>query len=289
MTVALLTVATACSISDGSSQESTKSDDITEELFSDRTSSFPEFYETSSGEEISIFQTMGSFIVPRSFREMVEISDVIVIGESLESIEDSEVRISRSVSDGLFDGAFSVTEFRIEKALKGDFQVSDNIISIGQSVVILSGEDFGMPGSEASTELQLVLFTQENYRPIKAGAKYILFLRKGLAQGSDVYFPTGNTTGRVNIDGTDELTANLSMERKIRGYAIDLCQAVVQNPDQNPVDTINAIIEQSAQDFIELPSDVGNIGAERLPDNIPDVEVEAGPQTTEVLPPANQR
>lgn len=244
-----------------------------------------ETYTTDSGEILPVVRLHGSFISPDSFRQMVERSSVIVIGEPLESIEQSEVRLTRTIPDGSFGEAFSVTKFRIDKSLTGEFQDGDTI-DIGQSVAILSAKDIGMSENQGSEDLELFSFARENYLPIKAGSKYILFLGRGLAQGSDVFFTVGNSIGRVNVDGTDELAINSPEEQKIRSYAVALYQAAIQNQGQGQ-NLVETIVEESDLDFPRLP--IEDIGAERLPSNIPNVGVEPALQETEILPPANQR
>lgn len=243
-----------------------------------------ETYTTDSGEILSVVRLHGAFIPLESFRQMVERSDTIVIGEALESIEQSEVRLTRAVSDGSFAEAFSVTEFRIDDSLVGEFKSGDTI-DIGQSVAILSARDIGMSEGQDSEGLELFSSARENYLPIKAGSKYILFLGRGLAQGSDVFFTVGNSLGRVNVDGTDELRIDSPEEQKIRSYAIALYQAT-QSQGQS-LNLVETIVEESDLDFPRLP--IEDIRAERLPNNIPNVGVEPAPQETEVLPPANQR
>lgn len=244
----------------------------------------PTVYTTDVKQKIPIVYTDGSFITAQSFAGLVQQSDAIVIGEPLESIEDSEVRLSVSESDGSLDSFFSVTRFNVEKALKGDFQ-NGRTISIGQSIAVLSNADLGISG-ENSAAFQLISLTQENYRPIRKGARYILFLKKGLAQGADVYFPTGNVAGRVNVDGTDELPNESAVERKIQQYARQAYTTAVQNPGRNP---IPSLVEQSIRDFPTPLVNLDDPDINRLPSNIPNVRVQPGRQTTRTLPPASRR
>ena len=281
---AFLTIGTACSVVKETDLESRRGEEVAENLNKNATSP-PEtaFYVTHSGEEIPIDYIMGSHTVRNSFREMVETSDAIIIGESLESIEESEVRLSRSVSDGSFGSAASVTEFKVAMTLKGDFQAGD-IAQIGQSAAILRGTDFGPRG--IGDELRLILFVPENYRPLKKGANYILFLRQGLAYGSDLYFPAAHTAGRVNIDGTDELTIEMPVQQRIREHAIKLYQAAMKAPNKNP---LAQIVQQSDRDFGQTPVTIGAVERDPTFRDIPDVEVKPIRETVEILPPAIER
>ena len=167
--------------------------------------------------------------------------------------------------------------------LKGDFQAGD-IIQIGQSAAILRGTDFGPRGT--GDELRLILFAPENYRPLKKGANYILFLNQGLAYGSDLYFPAAHTAGRVNIDGTDELTIEMPVQQRIREHAIKLYQAAMKAPNKNP---LVQIVQQSDRDFGETPVTIGAVERDPTFRDIPDVEVKPIRETVEILPPAIER
>lgn len=285
LTCMLIALGTACSSPNHMQKSSINGGEDIELEGIDSGFAEEETYITDSGEVLPVVRMHGSFIALNSFREMVERSSVIVIGEPLESIEQSEVRITRTLPDGSFGEAFSVTRFKIDKSLIGEFQDGDTI-NIGQSVAILSAKDIGVSENQGSEELELFSFARENYLPIKAGSKYILFLGRGLAQGSDVFFTVGNSIGRVNVDGTDELAIDSPKAQKIRSYAIALYQAAVQNQDQSQ-NLVETIVEESDLDFPRLP--IQDIGAERLPNNLPNVGVEPAPQETEILPPANQR
>ena len=279
---AFLTIGTACSVVKETDLESRRGEEVAANSDKNATSS-PEtaFYVTHSGEEIPIDYIMGSHTVRNSFREMVETSDAIIIGESLESIEESEVRLSRSVSDGSFGSAASVTEFKVAMTLKGDFQVGD-IVQVGQSAAILRGTDFGPRGT--GDELRLIVFAPENYRPRKKGANYILFLNQGLAYSSDIYFP--DTTGRVNVDGTDELTIEMPVQQRIREHAIKLYQAAMKAPNKNP---LAQIVQQSDRDFGQTPVTIGAVERDPTFRDIPDVEPDPSLYTLDILPPAIER
>ena len=79
----------------------------------------------------------------------------------------------------------------------------------------------------------LVLSTPNNYRPVKKGSKYILFLYKRNDIATDVYFPLYYALGRFNVDGTDELSYGLyfeaSTQLKNRDDVMALYRAAVRN------------------------------------------------------------
>jgi hypothetical protein len=210
-----------------------------------------DLYITSSGEKLPINAIRAELlctIFPQNFRQVAERADAIAIGKPLESLEESEIK----VHDDITRYEFSVSDFAVETVLKGSFQDGD-IISLGQDVAILDDEIYRLPvGHEDWNERSLVLSTPSNYRPVKKGSKYILFLDKRTDADADIYFPLYYDLGRFNVDGTDELNyepyPEVSMQLKIRDYAIALYRAAIQNPHQNPLDQI---IEQSDAAFTE--------------------------------------
>ena len=247
-----------------------------------------EVYTSESGKKIPIARMMGNYLVLNNFRELVETADIIVIGEAVESLEESESFIFRA-SDGALTSAYSVTEFRVDNVIKGDVS-SEMTINIGQSVAIIDQEALIESSSAESEEVGSVLYgVIDNYSPIKKGAKYILFLGPGSTR-SDVYFPTGVAAGRVNVDGTDELVIELPEQQKIRDYAILLYQTIQQSPLLNVQNILSTVVAQSDLDFVEPQFDPDSF--EPLPphlQNLPDVDVDVPEPTVEELPPATER
>ena len=210
-----------------------------------------DLYITSLGEKLPINAIRAELLctgLPKTFRQVVERADVIAIGTPLEALEESEIK----AHDDITRYEFSVSDFAVETVLKGSFQDSD-VIRLGQDVAILDDERYRLPvGHENWNEETLVLSTPSNYRPVKKGSKYILFLHKRTDVEANVYFPLYYALGRFNVDGTDELNykphAEMPAQLKIRDYAIALYRATIQNPHQNLLDQI---IEQSDAAFAE--------------------------------------
>jgi hypothetical protein len=203
----------------------------------------PLFYKTDAGETLPIHWNIACGFSATSFRELESLAEVIVIGEPMESIEASE-----SVP-GEGHNAYSITDFKVETALKGSFQAGDTL-PYGESAAILSNRDWSFPEGAGvpievtqSDEKYLYLSTSENYRPVRKGAKYILFLSQGL--GVDAYFPVGMESGRYNVDGTDDINYSLSEQRQIRDYALALYNATRQNPAYDPLPEILALSDQT--------------------------------------------
>ncbi len=210
-----------------------------------------DLYLSDNGEKLPINSITASLldtIEPQTFRQVAEGADVIVIGKPLESLEASEVKRQ---DDGM-QGAVSVSDFEIERVLKGDFQTGDTM-SLGQDVAISDDERHRLPvGHKNWNRRSLVLTTPNNYRPVKKGSTYILFLYKRNDAGADAYFPIFYALGRFNIDGTDELKYDpygfMPNQIKIRDYALELYQAAMKDPTQNP---LARIVEQSNAAFVE--------------------------------------
>ena len=208
-------------------------------------------YVTSSGEKLPINAIRAELlctILPENFRQIAERADAIAIGKPLGSLEKSEIKVHNDITRY----EFSVSDFAVETVLKGSFRDGD-VIRLGQDVAILDNESYRLPVDHRDwNERSLVLSTPSNYRPVKKGSKYILFLHKRTDVEANVYFPLYYALGRFNVDGTDELNyephAEMPAQLKIRDYAIALYRATIQNPHQNLLDQI---IEQSDAAFAE--------------------------------------
>ncbi|MGB3293443.1 MAG: hypothetical protein WBB01_10690 [Phormidesmis sp.] len=220
------------------------------ELQDENTRYFEEdLYVTSSGEKLPINAIRAELLCavsPGNFRKVAERADAIAIGKPLESLEESEIK----VHDDITRYEFSVSDFAVETVLKGSFQDGD-VIRLGQDVAILDDESYRLPvGHEDWHERSLVLSTPNNYRPVKPGSKYILFLHKRTDVDADVYFPIYYALGRFNVDGTDEINYEPYIEMpvylKIQDYAIALYQATVRDPKRNSLDQL---VRQSDSDF----------------------------------------
>ncbi len=235
-----------CGLPDVMVQPTDEIEVIPDEIQSDRVRYFEkDFYIADTGEKLPINAIRAELldtVSPESFRQVAERADAIVVGEPLESLEESEIRRQ----DGVTKYEFSVSDFKVKTALKGDFQSGD-VISLGQDVAILADEQYRLPTNHPDwNERSLVLSTPNNYRPVKKGSQYILFLYKRTDAGADAYFPIFYALGRFNIDGTDELNYNpygfQPVNLEIRDWAIALSQAAISEPNQNP---LPRIIEQS--------------------------------------------
>lgn len=208
-----------------------------------------DLYSTDSREELPINAIASELICtvfPQSFREVAERADVIMIGTPVESLEEGKFR----EHSGPPKYNFSVSDFAVDVALKGNFDSGD-ILPLGQDVVISEDELYQLPADHPNWHKRtLVLHTLANYRPVKKGSKYLLFLYKRQDAGDETYLPIYYALGRLNVDGTDGLSYGPSFVEsdslKIRKYAIALYEATKKNPTQNHLEQI---VERSDADF----------------------------------------
>ena len=154
--------------------------------------SHPSSIETINGMPVQRLQA--SFIAPSDVEGLIKESDLIVIGKVGQSLEEAEPLISRD-ADGEVSSAVSLVKMTVKKVFKGDANLKNQTIKIGQSIAILSDKT-GKP----------YVRSVENVQPFQKG-RYLLFLKKGI--GVDAYFPTGLFYGRHNIDKTDNSEENI--------------------------------------------------------------------------------
>lgn len=172
--------------------------------------------EMSEGLRVSRIE--GSIEVPDNIDDMISRSDLIVIGRPTQSVVESTPLIQRA-PEGYVDEAISLTQFKIQRVLKG-VPYSDTI-AIGQQAAIVTDSRTG------KTFLQVL----EDYQPLVKNAKYILFLGKG-ANGSPLYFPFGVYYGKVNTDGADRAEDKIEIPdfKSIRKAVIQRFKPVADQP-----------------------------------------------------------
>lgn len=134
-----------------------------------------------------------SVIAPENAEQMVQKSDLIVIGDVQDLIETAETRFDRN-SRGEVTGAYSTVRVRLRKVFKGNPKIRE--ILVGQPVVWGTSRN----GKRYARSIDV------DVKPFKK-ARYLLFLKKGL--GADAYFPVGIVYGKYNLDGKDQSEENL--------------------------------------------------------------------------------
>jgi hypothetical protein len=144
----------------------------------------------ASAEGFPIVPSFASIIVPENFEDMIKKSDLVVIGRPLQSVAESTAHVRRT-SDGYITHAYSETQFKVERVIKGS--VPSATIQMGQSAAIV--KEKGTTG--------YFMDVVEEFQPFVKNAKYVVFLKKG-ALSRPVYFPYGVYYGKVNLDGLDQ-------------------------------------------------------------------------------------
>lgn len=173
-------------------------------------------------EGIKVLRISGQIIAPSSLENMVDKADLIVIGRPSQSIAESTPVIKRD-SAGFLNTAYSLTEFKVSKVLKGDLDLKT--IIVGQQAAII----------QEKGDVEPTLVVLEKYQPQVKNAKYILFLKKGLRNKSQ-FFPTGVYFGKLNIDGNDpgEKKANFGQKvKEIHAAVLKVYQVEISLPDRS--------------------------------------------------------
>jgi hypothetical protein len=158
-------------------------------------------------EGFNVVRTEGSITAPRSLTEMVDKSDLIVIGRPTQSVVESTALVKRD-SEGYINEAISQTEFQVSRVLKGNFNLKK--ILVGQQAAIVKDK-----GDKAYAMLVF-----DDYQPLVKNSKYILFLRKG-QNGSPLYFPSGVYFGQINVDGSDQGAKKATFGQEVRAIQAD--------------------------------------------------------------------
>lgn len=131
-------------------------------------------------------------IVYQTFEELLEGSDIVVIGEYCGTTSQVLKYHEENNERFLYD-ATTYDKLKIEKVLYGDAKVGD-IVDIAQSYGYVPSED----GS-------YLFWTMSELTPMKKGDRWLFFLNYD--EGNNAYFCTGDTDGRYPVpNGTAKLT-----------------------------------------------------------------------------------
>ena len=144
-----------------------------------------------------------SFVVPDDVDDMIRKSDLVLIGQSEQSLEEAASRLERA-PDGLPMGMTSVFKVKVRKMFKGNPRMKT--VRVAQSIGIRKDRQ----GKRYIDRPDAIV------QPLKKGARYLLFLKKG--NGINAYFPAGMYYGKHNLDGkdTEENTINDPKFREIQ-------------------------------------------------------------------------
>ncbi len=129
-----------------------------------------------------------SFIAPADVDEMVRTSDLILIGQSEQSLEEATPQLTYA-PDGLVMGVISLFKVKVHRVFKGNPRLKT--VTVAQSIGIRKNAKGERYVDRVDAPVQ----------PMKKGGRYLLFLKKG--NGISAYFPTGLYYGKHNLDGKD--------------------------------------------------------------------------------------
>jgi hypothetical protein len=127
---------------------------------------------------------------------MIETADLIVIGRVEKTIEETAPFIESD--DGEVVSALTLVPLTIKKVFKGDANLKNKQVILGQQAAILKDKK----GNSYASIL-------EGFAPFQK-AKYLLFLAK--STDGKAYFPVGVYFGKHNLDGLDKEEAKTQRE-----------------------------------------------------------------------------
>ena len=130
----------------------------------------------------------GSIIPIDGLDDLIAKSDLIVIGKTEKSVAEARSIIGRD-HEGFIATAISEVPFKVSKVFKGDPTLKE--IRLGQQAAVVQ--------ENGKSYIQVF----DEYTPLEPSKKYVLFLRKGIGTGEELYFPTGVMYGKYNVDGGD--------------------------------------------------------------------------------------
>lgn len=134
-----------------------------------------------------------SVINPKDANELIQKSDLIVVGDVQDSIETAKTRQLRD-QNGQPIREYSTVRVKVRKVFKGNAATKE--ITVGQHVVWVKRRD----------GTRYVGSIDRDVKPFQK-ARYLLFLQKGI--GVAEYFPVGIVYGKYNLDGKDDSEENL--------------------------------------------------------------------------------
>jgi hypothetical protein len=127
--------------------------------------------------------------IPSDIDALKNEADLIVIGQIEQSLDEAEPLIGRAF-DGQISSFASFSNMHVTKVFKGDTNLKNQSIKVGQSLVIVND-------NPRKPYIQALL----DVYPFQKSGKYLLFLKRAVSV--EGYSPLGTFFGRYNLDGTD--------------------------------------------------------------------------------------
>jgi hypothetical protein len=141
-----------------------------------------------------VMRTHGDIISVDNVNELMERSDIIVIGKTSKSITEGIATLPRD-SDGDIYSPYTEVPFKVNKVFKGDKGLKE--IRLGQEAALIQ---------EPNKPSYVRIFG--DYVPVEPNTKYLMFLKKGMpgSGAEDLYFPVGIIFGQHNLVSDNEET-----------------------------------------------------------------------------------
>jgi hypothetical protein len=142
---------------------------------------------------LPVFRTHASYIAPDNIEEMIQRSELIVIGKTPKNVTEGKAVLPRA-SDGTIHGVYTEVPFNISRTFKGNKDIKE--ITIAQSAAVVRLEDGTPPYLQVMGE----------YTPMEPNTRYLMFLRRGTpgSGGEHLYVPIGVAYGQHNLTSDTE-------------------------------------------------------------------------------------
>ena len=157
-----------------------------------------------------VSRSHASYIAPADIEEMIQRSDLIVIGKTSKNVTQGKAVIPRA-DDGTIYGVYTEVPFKITKTFKGDKNLKE--ITLGEAASVIPSEN-GKPAY-----IQIV----GEYTPVEPNTRYLMFLKKPTPEtdNPNLYVPIGVAYGQHNLTSDAE-------EKKFPDYAFKTLRKLVR-------------------------------------------------------------
>jgi hypothetical protein len=140
-----------------------------------------------------VFRSHASYFAPADIEEMIQRSELVVIGKTPKNITEGKAVIPRA-DDGTIHGVYTEVPFKITKTFQGDKNLKD--ITLAQAAAVIPSEN-GQPAY-----IQIV----GEYTPVEPNTRYLMFLKKPTPEtdNPNLYVPVGVVYGQHNLTSDAE-------------------------------------------------------------------------------------
>jgi hypothetical protein len=142
---------------------------------------------------LPVFRTHASYFVPENIDELIQKSELIVIGKTPKNVSEGKAVLPRA-DDGTIYGAYTEVPFKISKTFKGNKNLKEITLAQGAAVV--------RPEDRKSAYIRVV----GDYTPVEPNTRYLMFLMRGTpgSGGENLYTPVALVYGQHNLTSDAE-------------------------------------------------------------------------------------